>query len=200
MKFHIPRSNNPWSLGNKNIYDLCRTYPKHINEHEIIAKIWIIGRTYAAAIERRKPKDNIDNDKFYVEKVAPKIMKKQIDNWFNSIKSFSEISSENFEEILKIHYKLTALFEEITNLQKRSLSSKYLHFHFPDLFFIYDTRSVKAMRKLVSITRRANRISMPVDNEYRKFCEKCLTLRGFIKKTFGKSLSPRQLDNLLLSI
>lgn len=48
------KSQSYWDLGNKVLYDLCRKYPRHEGYPEIIAKIWIIGRSYAAAIERRK--------------------------------------------------------------------------------------------------------------------------------------------------
>ena len=47
-------SKHPWDLANKTLYDLCSKHPNHKNNEEIIAKVWIIGRTYAAAIERRK--------------------------------------------------------------------------------------------------------------------------------------------------
>lgn len=43
----------PWDLGNQVLYDVCRQNPDHTDEQAIIAKILLIGRTYAAAIERR---------------------------------------------------------------------------------------------------------------------------------------------------
>ena len=48
---------NEWSLGNSVLYDLCKTYPTHKDKKSIVAKIWLIGRAYAAAIERRKKDD-----------------------------------------------------------------------------------------------------------------------------------------------
>ena len=47
------KKNRVWDLGNKVLYDLCSSYPYHKTDEEIIAKIWLIGRSYAAAIERR---------------------------------------------------------------------------------------------------------------------------------------------------
>jgi hypothetical protein len=44
----------PWDLGNSVLYDLCRKHPSHKTADEILAKVWLIGRSYAASIERRK--------------------------------------------------------------------------------------------------------------------------------------------------
>jgi len=38
------------------------------------------------------------------------------------------------------------LFSKISGLNKRSLASKYLHFHVPELFYISDSRAYDAMR------------------------------------------------------
>ena len=76
-------ANTSWDLGNKVLYDLCSTYPFHKTDQEIIAKIWLIGRSYAAAIERRKNKDlDAAGDLFYEDKVTPAIKRSGIDDWF----------------------------------------------------------------------------------------------------------------------
>ena len=43
-----------WDFGNGILYDMCAIYPAHKSVDQIVAKIWLIGRSYAAAIERRK--------------------------------------------------------------------------------------------------------------------------------------------------
>lgn len=43
-----------WDVGNSVLYDMCRKYPNHGKEDEIIAKVWLIGCSYSAAIERRR--------------------------------------------------------------------------------------------------------------------------------------------------
>jgi len=70
-----------WDLGNKILYDMRRQYPAHNNSSEIIAKVWLIGRSYAAAIERRKNtgSSQFNGDDFYIEKVAPEIKRSEID-------------------------------------------------------------------------------------------------------------------------
>jgi len=61
-----------WNLGNEILYQLCREYPDHKSPEVITAKIWLIGRSYAAAIERGRTVEK-DSDSFYESKVVPKI-------------------------------------------------------------------------------------------------------------------------------
>jgi len=94
---------------------------------------------------------------------------------------------------------VTELFSSISGLEKRSLASKYLHFHVPELFFIYDSRSSKGINlvgKLLGIKARARGIGDPT---YEKFAEKCHLLRLAIFERYGILMNPRQLDNLLLN-
>ena len=44
----------PWKLGNDVLYKLCAMHPRHTEDAVIIGKFWLIGRSYAAAIERRR--------------------------------------------------------------------------------------------------------------------------------------------------
>jgi len=191
-----------WDLGNQVLYDLCARYPRHIDKSEIIAKIWLIGRAYAAAIERRKNSGHgiFNGDDFYLEKVAPSVQNSEIDEWLSALVNISEVNENNLSQILRVHFQVTQLFNEISGLEKRSLASKYLHFHYPKLFFIYDSRAVSAVSHLSSITGRAGRSTLKVDNEYRKFCEKCLRIRRHVNDLYKIQLLPRELDNLLLEI
>ncbi len=143
-----------WDLANSIIYDMCQKYHTHTDEREIIAKIWIIGRTYAAAIERRKNKKDNDmsSEDFYFDQVAPIFRKndngKKLDEKIDLLKNQS-VTPDNIEEIILLHGFLVKLFSEITQLNKRSLASKYLHFHLPKLFYIYDSRAKEACNKTI---------------------------------------------------
>jgi hypothetical protein len=48
-----------WKFGNDILYQLCHDQPKHNDDSVIIAKIWLIGRSYAAAFERRKDRKSV---------------------------------------------------------------------------------------------------------------------------------------------
>lgn len=62
-----------WEFGNSILYEMCSNNPYHNQSDIIVGKIWIIGRSYAAAIERRKNASNT-NDDFYYDVVAPKML------------------------------------------------------------------------------------------------------------------------------
>lgn len=190
---------SPWDFGNEVLYALCRKHPLHTEPPVVIAKLWLIGRSYAAAIERR-PNKEIENDDFYIDTVAPKVCASKIDQWIASAMTFSQPSLQSFDTLVLAHEQTTRLFNEISGLEKRSLASKYLHFHAPRLFFIYDARAVEGLRKLSSVVGRATKSAGKGDNEYRKFSEKCLRLRDHVKERYRVSLSPRQIDRLLLDI
>lgn len=190
--------NRVWDLANKVLYDLCSSHPHHKTRQEVIVKVWLIGRSYSAAIERRKSKNSDSpGDLFYEDKVAPAIINSKIDVWFTLLKN--ERTPEN---AIATHCKLTALFYEITKLEKRSLASKYLHFHFRDLFFIYDSRSVAAIRKVTpSSEKYLQGFSLKeFDKEYANFFRRCLWLQKALRHQYGRELSPRDLDKILLYV
>jgi hypothetical protein len=190
--------NQIWDLGNKVLYDLCLLHPHHKTDEEIVAKVWLIGRSYAAAIERRKTVAlDPTGDLFYEETVLPFIKTSPIDDWFDSLKE--QATPEN---AIRIHFKLMTLFKEISGLDKRSLASKYLHFHFKDLFFIYDSRAMAAIRLATSDSKRQPHEFLPneSDPEYADFFQRCLWLKQDLRARCGCELSPRDLDKVLTYI
>ena len=195
-------SSSAWDLGNDVLYQLCATHSGHKLVQEVVAKIWLIGRSYAAAIERRrnKTKDEL-NDDFYVKVAAPAIIDSDIDLWLSTARAAVQVpQSESQNVLLETHAKTTDLFKSISKQGKRSLASKYLHFHVRDLYFIYDKRAVEAISQLSSIVGRATRSSATADNEYRKFVEKCVRLQAHLREEYNLKLTPRQLDKLLLEV
>ncbi len=191
-------TNKVGDLGNQVLYDLCSEHPFHKTDQEIVAKVWLIGRSYAAAIERCKNKSlNSPGDVFYEKVVAPKIRNSEIDGWLTLLKS--EPTPKN---AIEIHYKLMALFREISGHQNRSLASKYLHFHQPDLFFIFDSRSMAAIRKITPRTHKqpSNLSTNETDKDYANFYSRCLWLQENLQTQFGSKLSPREIDKILLHV
>ena len=200
-KHHVKKAKqkSEWDFGNKILYDLCDNYPYHKNIDQIVAKIWLIGRSYAAAIERRK-KAKEYNDTFYTEVVGPTIMKSEIDQWLETLSKFRFPTLDNIGNILTVHGSLMKLIKEMTGMEKRSLTSKYLHFHKPNLFFIYDSRAINSIRKIIPPTKTKLPMKSNIDVEYAKFCLRCIKLRDEIKEKLEKHLTPRELDKILLSI
>jgi hypothetical protein len=189
---------SPWDLSNQVLYDLCRAHPAHDDESVIIAKVLLIGRAYSAAIERRKNKKQGEgSDNFYVEKVGPMLRKSKIDGWIADARASRPGRRSALATLVKVHGLTTDLFYSISGLEKRALASKYLHFHVPDLFYIYDSRAAEAIREFSSDLPQPSR-SGAGDNEYRKFAERCQHLRDLSARRFSLDLLPRHVDNLLL--
>ncbi|MPR31782.1 hypothetical protein [Salmonirosea aquatica] len=189
----------PWDLVNQVLYDLCTNYFKHDTAEKILAKTLLIGRAYAAAIERRKNKSGI-NDNFYIYTVVPMFKNSRLDTILADLKN-KQLSADTLPDIINTHFYLTKRLFEITELDKRSFSSKYLHFHLPDLFFIYDSRAVTAMRQFVKRLPKhfkALADKEAVDKQYSNFVYKCFYLRQKIFEQYQILLTPRQLDNLLI--
>jgi hypothetical protein len=191
---------SPWDLGNQVLYSLCQNHPKHDLGEAIIAKVWLIGRSYAAAIERRKNAEETSDD-FYEITVVDKIKKSNLDNWLANLPNQVIDPWNELGSVITVHKRLMDLFSDLTGLEKRALASKYLHFHRPDLFYIYDSRAKEAITK---ITPRPNEIknitAEDSDSEYHIFCRRCQYLRDSISKRFGATLTPRQIDKILLRI
>lgn len=193
---------DPWSIGNKVLYDLCRRYPRHAVDAEIVAKIWLIGRAYAASIERGRGKavdSGLSNDRFYTEAVPKALRTSRLDEKLEALVMQRTTAESNVGPILDAHAHLVHLFHGLTNKSKRSLASKYLHFHRPDLFFIYDSRAVQGVRAL-GIPARALDVPPSADREYARFVGAAIGIREHVRSELGRRLSPRELDRLLLAI
>jgi hypothetical protein len=184
-----------WDLGNRVLYDLCKAYPDHKGDDAIVAKVWLIGRSYSAQIERRRNAKEIGDD-FYEYTVARAIRESDIDLWISTL---GKTEGPGSPKTIEVHKKLMELFRSVAGLEKRSLASKYLHFHRPDVFFIYDSRARRSIMKMVPRIKQIPDIETKVfDPDYKDFVRRCIWLRNYIKGSFGKSLSPRELDKLLI--
>ncbi|MFH1889531.1 MAG: hypothetical protein ABIJ58_01470 [Nanoarchaeota archaeon] len=186
-----------WMLGNNVLYTLCKEHPLHNKDEEIRAKIWLIGRSYAASIERRTNKKKI-NDDFY-DYVVQEFIKFNLKTKFDE--RLSELKNKNFNEktlkdILVIHKELTKFFKELTGKEKRSLASKYLHFHVP-IFPIYDSRANNSIRKTVE--GKVEESMLIGDKEYSKFCYKLLFLFEYIKDKTNSAPTLREIDTFLVN-
>ena len=185
-----------WTLLNKILYNMCSDYPLHVSSEEIRAKICLIGRAYAAAIERRTKKRHI-NDDFY-DYVANEFVKFNKENKFDmkiqSLKN-KEFNEDTLKQVLLIHKELTQFFKKLTGSEKRSLASKYLHFHVP-IFPIYDSRAKDSLNNVV----RGRFLKTEGDKDYSKFCYKILFLYNSIKEQTGKAPTLREIDTYLINV
>jgi hypothetical protein len=191
-----------WFIGNQTLYDLCSRYPYHDDDSPIVAKVWLIGRAYSASIERGRgnaPGSALSNDRFYKELVPKALRESALDMKLANLEELTELNEANVPAILETHGFLVRLFLKLTNKSKRSLASKYLHFHRRDLFFILDSRALLGIRGL-GLPRVAIDIPPGADEEYARFVSAALGVREHVASAGGPLLSPRQLDRLLLAV
>lgn len=183
-----------WFLFDKVLYDLCQQYPRHDNEHKVVAKIAMIGRAYSASVERRKNAEKTSEHDFYYGYVAPLIVDSDLDKRLDALRQYKTPTMENLPEILATHLYLQELLKKATEMDKRSFVSKYLHFHCPNLFYIFDSYSDRAINGIVKIKGKWVCPS-GADYCYAKYCEKSL----FIQQQTGpyERNFPRILDSYL---
>ena len=184
-----------WAYGNSVLYKMCEEKPLHNEKNIVASKVWLIGRSYAAAIERTKSGEKLENiiDKFWD---ALNSESDSIDKTLRAINSITiEETGNNVQTILDTHKQVMDIIQKATTMDKRSLTSKYLHFHCPNAFFIYDSRARRAINKLV---KKQDVTGYSGDTEYVEFFLRILKLQQFIKEQTGKILTPREIDNFLV--
>ncbi len=208
--FNACGERSDWDLGNQVLYDLCKNHPFHNKPDEIIAKMWLIGRSYAASIERRKNKKNETNDEFYSKVVNEVINFNRQEKLDERIKKLDnlEINKSMVKQLLVLHKDLLKLLEKLTKLDKRSFVSKYLHFHCENIP-IYDSRAKIGMMALSKGFKKETKLikkdlinelnKEEYDEEYLDFCSRYLACYNSIKSKIGnKKISARWMDNYLL--
>lgn len=192
-----------WDFGNSILYKMCEANPYHNDVDVVIGKIWLIGRSYAAAIERRKNSDDYQGDDFYFDAVGPKMIEigSELDNRILSLKKNTYGIADCVPDILSTHKFLMDTFMELTGLEKRSLASKYLHFHCPEKFFIYDSRAKIAIGKVVK--RPDKKVLSGIeeyDEEYGDFVCRMLEFQQYLNEKIGTYEKTRDIDSYLLSL
>lgn len=196
---YLKRKTKNFELGNRLLYDLCKKHPHHTDADEIHAKVLLIGRAYAAAIERGRI-GNGTSDHFYRDDVIPAFLKngKNLDAGIAKLNASEGGLRENAENALALHKQLLDIIYRITQKEKRSLASKYLHFHCPALVPIYDSRASAAARKIVNRPVVPGDWKKKFDTEYATFFARILAIAEEIEKRSKRRVMPREIDNFLL--
>ena len=193
--------------GNEVLYRMCKEEPFHNDLAVVEGKIWLIGRSYSASIERqagsgfklRKALETIykDNPEYF----------KIIDEHIYKISCIENTTTENLNHILFAHKCLVDFFFQLIRVEgksqgaiivnKRSLASKYLHFHAPKSVFIFDSVVDGNIRKeLRKLGLKRNYFDIvdqsSTDSIYEGFVRRCIYYRNNV--LIKKDMSPRALD------
>lgn len=182
------------SYGNEVLYRMCNERPSHKEIDTIKSKLWLIGRAYSATIERKAGKD------FNLQKAAEKIQASEIDSHISKLQKINRTSLENVDTLLTAHKYFTDLLKEITDLNKRSLASKYLHFHAPKCVFIYDSIANRRIREIITPYKQKFILKRSFDDTYEGFVYRCIYYRDEIFENEINALAtPRKIDIKLLN-
>jgi len=193
------------NYGNEVLYQMCANQPRHDDRNIVYSKLWIIGRAYSATIERGAPRG------FNIMQTVDLIVENNL-NIDQQIAGIANILRPEMDDIpnilivLQAHKYFTDMLHATTGLYKRSLASKYLHFHSPQSVFIFDAFANANVRAHINENEdlrhlyqwlRAEVDNVLVDNEYASFYCRCLVYRNFLEDG-GLLLTPRGLDMMLL--
>lgn len=199
------KEQNPWFFGNSILYNMCSENITHNDEGVVIGKIWIIGRSYSTSIERRKinNSDDIENDDFYTKIVAPVMLINgdELDYRIRMLQSEERLNRDNIKDVIALHKFVVNLFFDMSGVKKRSLASKYLHFHLPHIVYMYDSKAESEIKKYVKKNMDIKSLigDSIKDEEYANFMGRVLMLDELIQEEFGEKLTPQQLDAILMS-
>jgi hypothetical protein len=190
-----------FDFENQILYDMCEKARTNTKEEEIIAKLRLIGRSQASALERGAKCERLGDD-LYVLSAAPAVRAagEELDTRIGGLRQHPRITADLSERILETHAFLTGLLHSVTQIHNRSLASKYLHYHAPEIFPIYDSRAYASLQSL-NTAFGIKKLELPAeeyDSAYADFISKLIPLMDYIGNEFDVWLNPRELDKLLL--
>ena len=145
---------------------------------------------------RRRTPSNLSDD-FYETTVAEKMKNSAIDQWLSSLPVRMTDPWRELGQVVAVHKRLMDLFTDMTGQKKRALASKYLHFHRPDLFSIYDSRASGAIGKATPSIRKIARLQTEeADPKYLAFVRRSQWITDDVARRFKTPLTPRQVDKI----
>ena len=210
----------PFDVLNQMLYEAVRSKPSNTDKAEIIGKLVLIGRTYSAAVERRKTKKAGPDKRQALDVVmeaACAIAISEVEAMLSAVDVDDVLTVERIPEAVKLHLELCHSLKKANQRNNSSLASKYLHFHRPKFFPMVDSYVregwwwvMDSIKLLKSAGAMDAKDSAEYDNRgwsvfgqvvrYGDWCEKVLSLQARLKQDLGCSVSLRQVDNYLLSI
>lgn len=166
------------------LYELCHMH-RHHGQGDIVAdKLRMIVRLLADA--------GLPLGGFSPEYVAHRLVRSGVDGWFSAIATAERIEPPL---LFEVHGRAMGVFSELPPEQARAIASTYLHFHFPELFFLYDPKLTAAAYALGGTCGDPS--DCRHDPEYGRFFACCEELTHRLIGPAGRRLTPRELDRVL---
>jgi hypothetical protein len=167
------------------LYELCFLHRHHFQDDIVADKLRMIVRLCA--------EHGMDVGRFSPEFAAHRLGQSGIDCWFAGLATAEQLDSAL---VFEMHKRVMDVFDDLPADQARSLAARYLHFHFPELFYLYDSRVDAAAMDLgqgeCGYLARAEH-----DPLYGRFFACCRKLTERLAPLAGRRLNPRELDRVL---
>lgn len=200
------------ALTDRHLGRICREHPGHAVPAEVMMKVLLIGRGYAAGLERSIRADGSGRSGLLQATAHLTAHAEEIDLLLEGLPSeVDRLSARVLEPVLRVHGRLVEILRQITRDGKstRSFASKYLHFHRP-VFPIFDQYVVahlpRLLRSLPPEIRRPVPSGLfpapqcpPIDRTYQAFVERMWQLQE-AASAVGAEPTVKELDFLILQI
>lgn len=97
-----------------------------------------------------KPKGQADK---YIIELSQRFIDQKADRHLKRLPKPIADFRKHLEQVVDVHHSFESIFSNDDELGRVSLTSKYLHFHRPDLFPIYDSRAATAIAQIAPDSR-----------------------------------------------
>lgn len=166
---------------------LFNRYPGHKSLEQVFAKISLVNRVYRANMERRKKEGEW--------KLAELLVENKFDDVITPLTRIPKFDSKALPEIVKVHSCFVTLAKKTIRIKATSFCSKYLHFHFPKIVPIYDSKSYETAWELVGKEVFINHSNA---GDYEYFCLAILKLIEKLRRFEGvKNPNLKIIDHIL---
>ncbi|SFB35007.1 hypothetical protein SAMN03159488_03170 [Pseudomonas sp. NFIX10] len=189
--------------ANKALYNFVRENPSHTDHAQVASKALIIGRSLAASVERRT-KDEEDGYEgstggFY-SRLAKSICSSDVGLEASLLPVGERLAGSVCTAVNKVHSRLCEAISTVTNKDASSFASKYLHFHYPTLFPMVDSRAREALKWIAD---EEGLVFAPttagMSKNYATYVSFYIHVRSLFEEELGREISLRQMDNILLN-
>jgi len=167
------------------LYELCFLHRHHFRNEIVADKLRMILR-YCAD-------HGLQVNALSPELSALRLGRAGADRWFAGLTTAEVIDPAL---VFEAHKRVMDVFDDLPAQQSRALASKYLHFHFPELFYLYDSRVETAALALGR--GECGYLAWPEhDPDYARFFACCRRLAEEFTSLAGRRPNPREMDRIL---
>lgn len=191
-----------WGLVDEVLYGICREHPGHDDLRAVTAKLALVGRVYAAGLERRVTPPPGQQA---IVVIAGYVLEHgtEIDDLIRALDSVDDpLDASAMTSIVEQHGRLTQLLQKVATDGKapRSFASKYLHFHRP-VVPIFDEYARQKLTRLVRWESSYAPFPLPPhgDHEYWKYCVRFFRLYDACRQA-GTGATVKELDAFLWAV